>query len=159
MNAISVPSVLLVLLAAMLIAAAVTDVRARIISNRLNLAIALMAPLYWLACGIPAWPDMALQIALGLGMFALFALLFAIGMMGGGDVKLLAAVALWFPWQSLPVLLMIMAIIGGAVTLATVIEHRMRRRDGPPEVPYGVAISMAGLWLIGERIINQFTQF
>lgn len=147
---------LLVLLAALLIAAAITDLRSRIISNRLNLAIALFAPLYWLACGLPAWPDMALQVALGVGMFTLFAALFALGMMGGGDVKLLAAVALWFPWQALAVLLVIMAVAGGAITLGTLIHHRLTRRIGQPEVPYGVAIALAGLWLVGERIINQF---
>ncbi|MEO8722632.1 MAG: prepilin peptidase [Sphingobium sp.] len=147
---------LLTVLAGLLGAAAVTDIRSRIISNRLNLAIALMAPLYWLACGIPAWPDMVLQLALGLGMFCLFAALFAMGMMGGGDVKLLAAVALWFPWQALMFLLLTMAVLGGVVTLVTVIHHRMTRRLGQPEVPYGVAISLAALWLVGERIINQF---
>lgn len=147
---------LLVLLAALLVAAAVTDLRARIISNRLNIAIALFAPLYWLACGLPAWPDMALQVALGIGMFTLFAALFAMGMMGGGDVKLLAAVALWFPWQALALLLVIMSVAGGAITIATVVHHRLTRRLGQPEVPYGVAISLAGLWLIGERIINHF---
>lgn len=147
---------LLVALACLLGAAAVTDIRSRIISNRLNLLIALLAPLYWIACGIPAWPDMALQLALGIGMFTLFAALFAMGMMGGGDVKLLAAVALWFPWQALMVLLLTMAVLGGLVTLVTVIHHRLTRRLGQPEVPYGVAISLAALWLVGERIINQF---
>ncbi|MBB6124793.1 A24 family peptidase [Sphingobium subterraneum] len=147
---------LLTALAALLIAAAVTDLRSRIISNRLNIVIAALAPLYWLACGIPAWPDMVLQIALGIGMFTLFAALFALRMMGGGDVKLLAAVALWFPWQALAFLLLLMAVLGGVVTMATLIHHRMTRRLGQPEVPYGVAISLAGLWLIGERIINHF---
>ena len=60
---------LLITLGALLAAAAVTDIRARIISNRLNLIIALLAPLYWLACGIPAWPDMVIQVALGIGVF------------------------------------------------------------------------------------------
>lgn len=147
---------LLALLACLLGAAAVTDIRSRIISNRLNLIIALLAPLYWIACGIPAWPDMALQLALGIGMFTLFAALFAMGMMGGGDVKLLAAVALWFPWQALMFLLLTMAVLGGLVTLITVVHHRLTRRLGQPEVPYGVAISLAALWLVGERIINQF---
>ena len=147
---------LLGLLACLLIAAAVTDLRSRIISNRLNLLIALLAPLYWLACGLPAWPDMALQVALGIGMFGAFALLFALGMMGGGDVKLLAAIALWFPWQALSLLLIIMAILGGIVTLVTVIHHRISKREGQPEVPYGVAISLAAMWLVGERIIYQF---
>jgi prepilin peptidase CpaA len=147
---------LLSVLAFLLSAAAVTDIRSRIISNRLNLAIALLAPLYWLACGIPAWPDMVLQLALGAGIFCLFAALFAMGMMGGGDVKLLAAVALWFPWQALMFLLLAMAVLGGVVTLVTVLHHRLTRRLGQPEVPYGVAISLAALWLVGERLINHF---
>lgn len=147
---------LLCALAALLIAAAVTDIRSRIISNRLNIVIACLAPLYWLASGLPAWPDMALQIALGIGIFGLFALLFALGMMGGGDVKLLAAIALWFPWQAMLLLLVIMSLLGGIVTLITVIHHRMSKRAGKPEIPYGVAIALAAMWLTGERIIYQF---
>lgn len=143
-------------LACMLVAAAVTDLRSRTISNYLNLAIALLAPLYWWACSIAIWPDMAVQLGLGLAVFALFAGLFALGMMGGGDVKMLAALALWFPWQALFSLLVIMALIGGVVTLVTVIHHRVTRRMGRPEVPYGVAISLAALWVVGERYINQF---
>lgn len=148
---------LLAVLSALLLAAVVTDLRSRIISNWLNLSIALLAPLYWWACGIDLWPDVALQIGLGVGVFAVFAGLFAIGMMGGGDVKMLAALALWFPWQSLIVLLTVMALAGGVVTLITIIHHRIAKREGPPEIPYGVAISVAALWLVGERYINQFT--
>lgn len=148
--------VLLGALACMLVAAAVTDLRSRIISNRLNLAIALLAPAYWWACGISFWPDAGIQLALGLGVFALFASLFALGMMGGGDVKMLAALALWFPWQALLTLLVLMALIGGVVTVVTVIHHRVSQRLGQPEVPYGVAISLAALWLVGERYINHF---
>jgi prepilin peptidase CpaA len=148
---------LLAVLACLLVVAAVTDLRSRIISNRLNLAIAALAPLYWVACGLGVWPDMAFQLGLALAVFALFAALFAAGMMGGGDVKMLAAMALWFPWQVLLGLLVVMAIIGGGVTLATVIHHRMTRRIGQPEIPYGVAIALAGLWVLGERYFNPFT--
>lgn len=147
---------LLGVLACLLVAAAITDLRSRIISNRLNLAIALMAPLYWWACGIALWPDVALQVALGLGVFAVFAGLFAMGMMGGGDVKMLAALALWFPWPALLLLLVVMALLGGVVTIVTVVHHRFTRRAGQPEVPYGVAISLAALWVVAERYINQF---
>ncbi|CAN5486049.1 prepilin peptidase [soil metagenome] len=147
---------LLGVLACLLVAAAITDLRARIISNRLNLAIALIAPLYWWACGIALWPDVVLQLGLGIGVFSIFAGLFALGMMGGGDVKMLAALALWFPWPVLLLLLMIMAILGGVVTLVTVIHHRFTQGVGQPEVPYGVAISLAALWVVGERYINQF---
>jgi prepilin peptidase CpaA len=144
------------LLATLLVVAAVTDLRARIISNRLNLAIALLAPLSWHAAGLPLWPGVAFQLGLALLVFALFAGLFALGMMGGGDVKLLGALALWFPWPVLLWLLTLMAVGGGLVTLATVIDHRWRKKPGRPEIPYGVAIALAGLWVIAERYFNHF---
>lgn len=148
---------LLLILSALLVAAAVTDIRTRIISNRLNLGIALLAPCYWLAVGMPVWPEMALQLALGLGIFAIFAVLFAIGMMGGGDVKLLGALALWFPRQEIISLLVVMAMIGGVLTLIILIHHRIAKKPGQPEIPYGVAISLPALWLVGERLFNHFT--
>lgn len=143
-------------LGASLIAAAITDLRSRIISNRLNLVIAALAPLWWVACGLDLWPGMAVQLLVGAAVFVLFAALFAIGMMGGGDVKLLGALALWFPWQAVVSLIVLMALLGGVVTLVTVIHHRMSRRLGQPEIPYGIAISLAAMWLLGERYLNQF---
>jgi len=140
-----------VILGGLLVWAAVTDLRARIIDNWLNAVIALLAPVYWLASGLSPWPDMAIQIGLGLGI------LFALGMMGGGDVKLLAALALWMPAVTMVSLLVLMSLIGGVVTLISVIRHRTQRRTGPVEVPYGVAISLAGLWVISEPYINHFT--
>lgn len=148
---------LLGILAYLLVTAAVTDLRARVIPNSLNLAIALLAPAFWWASDIALWPDMPLQLGLGVAVFAAFTLFFALGMMGGGDVKLLGALALWFPWQVLMALLFAMAMIGGIVTLATVIHHRMTRRSGQPEVPYGIAISAAALWVVGQRYLNHFT--
>ncbi|MCI4588767.1 prepilin peptidase [Sphingobium sp. BYY-5] len=147
---------LIVALGALLIAAAITDLRARIISNRLNLTVALLAPLWWLACGLEPWPDMAVQLLGGALVFILFTALFAIGVMGGGDVKLLGALALWFPWQAMLSLIVLMALLGGAVTLATVLHHRLAKRPGQPEIPYGVAISAAALWVLGEHYLNHF---
>src|SRR3546814_12359869 len=88
-------------LALLLIVASVTDLRSRIISNRLNLTVAGLAPLWWLACGLPLWPGMAVQLLAGLIVFMAFAVLFALGCMGGGEVKLLGALAVWFPWQAM----------------------------------------------------------
>ena len=139
---------LIVALSALLIAAAITDLRARIISNRLNIAIAALAPLWWIACGLDLWPGVAVQLLVCGVVFLLFAALFSMGMMGGGDVKLLAALALWFPWQAVISLLVLMALLGGLVTLVTVIHHRMTRRLGQPEIPDGVAITLAALWLL-----------
>jgi prepilin peptidase CpaA len=145
------------LLALLLIVGAVTDIRERVISNRLNMAIALSAPLYWWATGISLWPGVGIQVGMAFAVFAVFALLFALGLMGGGDVKLLGALALWLPWQEMSKLLVIMAIVGGVITVTTLLYHRLRRREGQPEVPYGVAIAHAGLWVLGELNLNPFS--
>lgn len=147
---------LLCALGILLVAACVTDLRSRIISNRLNLSIAAMAPLWWFANGLELWPGMVAQLGVALVVFALFATLFSMGCMGGGDVKLLGALALWFPWAAVLSMLMVMAVLGGVVTIVTVVHHRMTRRLGQPQIPYGIAISVAALWLIGERYLNQF---
>ncbi len=143
-------------LAAMLIVAATGDLRSRRIPNWLNLAIAVTAIPFWWMSGLSLWPDVAVQIGIAAGIFVFFALLFQIGMMGGGDVKLLAALGLWLPIASVVKLLVIMSIAGGVLTL--IVLARRRRAGGGPEteVPYGVAIAFAGMWLIGERFLYQF---
>ena len=74
------------LLAIALIYAAVVDIRTFTISNRLNLAIALLAPVYWLSVGLQPWPDAAIQVAVAAGVFVLLAGAFYAGMMGGGYI-------------------------------------------------------------------------
>ena len=91
---------LLIGLAAILVVAAVVDLRTFTISNRLNLTVAALAPLYWLSIPLAPWPDVAIHLAAGAGVFVLLAVAFYAGMMGGGDVKLAAALALWFSPQS-----------------------------------------------------------
>ena len=147
---------LVLLLAAALVAAAVGDMRTRTISNWLNGAVALGAIAFWFASGLDPWPDMAVRVGVAAAVFALFAGAFALGMMGGGDVKLVAAVALWLPPGAVLLLVGIMSLAGGALTVAMLVRHRLARRGGKPEIPYGVAIAFAGLWLISERFLNQF---
>lgn len=151
-----IAQLLLILLAAMLLVAAIGDVRTFNIPNALNAAIALLAPLYWWASGTPLWPDAAFQVGVALLVFALLAAAFWAGMMGGGDVKMASAILLWFPVDQAAMFLVIMSLAGGIVTLAAVVRHRALRREGRPEIPYGVAIAIAGLWLIAERYLNQF---
>jgi prepilin peptidase CpaA len=148
--------ILLGLLALMLLAACWCDLRSRTIPNQLNLAIALLAIPFWWTTGLAIWPDAALQIGVAALVFGLFAIAFAIGAMGGGDVKLVGAVALWLPWQAVLALLVLMSLAGGALTLAMVLRHRLARRQGQPEIPYGLAIAFGGLWLIGQRFLYQF---
>lgn len=147
---------LLVGLALILVVAAVIDVRTYTISNRLNLAVALLAPLYWWASGLPLWPDVAIQVAVAGGVFLLLAVAFYAGMMGGGDVKLAAAIALWFSPNATLRFLVFMSLAGGVLTLVVLGLHRLRRRGGKPEIPYGVAIAIGALAILAQRFLNQF---
>lgn len=148
--------ILLGLLAALLVVASWGDLKARTIPNGLNLAVALLAIPFWWAIGLPLWPEVALQIGVAALVFAAFAGMFALGAMGGGDVKLLAALALWLPWPAVLTLLVIMSLAGGALTLAMLIRKRLARSEARLEIPYGVAIAFGGLWLISERFLYQF---
>ncbi|MEO8619351.1 MAG: prepilin peptidase [Sphingomicrobium sp.] len=156
---------LLVGLAFALVWAAAVDVRTFTISNRLNAGIALLAPVYWWSIGLPLWPDAAIQIGVAAAVFMALALTFMIGMMGGGDVKLAAALALWFSPMSSVKFLVIMSIAGGLLTIIVIFAHRSmpgwqvdesgetRKR---PKVPYGVAIAIGGLWILAQRFLNHF---
>lgn len=148
--------ILLGALAAMLLAASWCDLKSRTIPNGLNLAIALAAIPFWWSVGLPVWPDAAIQVGVAALVFGLFAIAFAMGAMGGGDVKLIGALALWLPFKAVIVLLFVMSVAGGVLTLAFYLRHRLARREGQLEIPYGVAIAFGGLWLISERFLNQF---
>ena len=148
--------ILLGLLALLLVAACWFDVKDRTIPNGLNLAIAVLAPLFWWSIGLGFWPGAAIQLGVAAMVFGLFAIAFAMGAMGGGDVKLIAAIALWLPFQAVILLIFIMSVAGGVLTLAFYLRHRLARRTEPLEIPYGVAIAFGGLWLISERFLNQF---
>jgi prepilin peptidase CpaA len=148
--------ILLVGLSAILVIAAAIDVRTFTISNRLNLTVALLAPLYWLSVAMPLWPNVGVQLAAGAGVFVLLAAAFYAGMMGGGDVKLAAALALWFSPASTVKFLVLTSLAGGVLTLGILVWHRTRRREGRPEIPYGVAIAFGGLAILTQRFLNQF---
>lgn len=164
MGWVYIPLVLILMLGGLLVAAGIEDARRREIANWKNVAIAGLAPVWWWVNGLPAWPDMAIQLGIAGIVFAVFVAVFAAGWMGGGDVKLIGALALWLPLGGLALMLVVMALAGGVVTLLIAGEHHWRGRrmegaDRPPiEVPYGVAIAFAGLLAINEPILNQFTR-
>lgn len=148
--------ILLGILAITLVVAAVIDVKTFTISNRLNAFVALLAPLFWWSTGLDFWPDAAIQIGVAVIVFALLAAAFYAGMMGGGDVKLAAALALWFSPVTTMKFLILMSIAGGVLTLVVVAIHRIKKKEGKPRVPYGVAIAFGALAILTQRFLNQF---
>jgi prepilin peptidase CpaA len=152
----------------LLLYVATVDVATRLIPNEICLALALLGVVGQLANPI--------QLAQSLGVAAiLFALLFVIYMrraIGGGDVKLLVALAIGLPFTGLIQLVTITALAGGVLALVHMImrllpnpalapagSSYMRRvyaverwrhlRHAP--LPYGVAIACGGIWTILNR--------
>jgi len=146
-------------LAIALLFAAFTDMRRRQIDNWLNAGIALTAPLFWYATGLSLWPGVAIQVGMALIAFFALAGLFAMKMMGGGDVKLLSALALWLPWyveQPKPAypyleLLVVMSLLGGVLTIVLGSWHIMRRQKDRLKIPYGIAIAAAGILVMAAN--------
>ena len=149
--------ILAMILAGLLVWAAIVDLRTRTIPDWLNIAVAVMAPLFWWASGIAFYPDAVERICGAFLIFMVFFGMFSLGGMGGGDVKMGGAIALWFtPFATLK-FFVITSLAGGYVSIAAwYFHHKIRRLEGKTEVPYGVAIAFGGLWLLAQRFLNQF---
>lgn len=133
-----------------------TDIKRRLIYNKVTATIALSAPLYWIATGDFTLSTIGTQLLLAFGIFIFFAIFFYMGMMGGGDLKLFTALALWFSWEITLRLILVASILGIFVTLVFMVSHKLQKREGPPRIPYGVAITIAGLLTVVERIFYHF---
>ncbi len=140
-------------------AAAISDARSFIIPNRYCLAIALLYPAHILSTGTKVdW----------IGAVAICSVLLVVGFLlhvgkiiGGGDAKLVAAVALWAGTELFVEFLIITGIAGGAMALALWLRHRLSRAASaglffftPPDpnfvkqpMPYAIAIAAGGLYV------------
>jgi Flp pilus assembly protein protease CpaA len=109
-------------LSTLLLLAAITDLRERRIPNWLTGGAAALYPVHLLLSPSPvAWPG-ALGLALLVGLLGLF--LFARQLIGGGDVKLIAAVTLWAGLDHFAVFALVTTLTGGLLGLATLWYQR-----------------------------------
>ncbi|WP_423394792.1 A24 family peptidase [Burkholderia sp. LMG 21824] len=138
-----VQSVATVLLAAL----AAQDLRDRRLSNRVVLAF---AALYFVAAALAhdGFAPLAGHVAAGASMLLLFGGMRHAGWIGGGDVKLAAAVFLWAgPAWAFPVLTGVGACgaLCGLALLASRRRHAAQvRAVAARGVPYGVALALGG---------------
>ena len=107
----------LIAFAALLLVAAWQDLRTMSIADRLSLGVAaafLVWALAGLAGGTLSWLAIGWAVACALGVFAGSTLLFAIGALGGGDVKLLAVASLFAGPGLMAELIMVTALAGAS---------------------------------------------
>jgi prepilin peptidase CpaA len=128
-----------------------------------NLVPLLLAVLFVVAQILSPQPNWLSHLAAGLLVFAVGFGLFAWGKLGGGDVKLIAVVALWHGLWLLPALLLLIGLAGGVVALACIAVRQsgigtylaahgidaVSLQDGAG-VPYAVAIAAASALLLPQ---------
>lgn len=151
----SAPGWLAAILFLLLLFASLEDLWRLEIEDWLSGGVALSALLALAIAGPTTglWQNLLLfALVLGIGT-----LLFARGWMGGGDVKLLAACALWFDLSQGWKMLVAVAIAGGLESVIIMLlrllpwSENLRRRiawlQRDEALPYGVAIAAGMVWI------------
>jgi Flp pilus assembly protein protease CpaA len=153
-----------------LLFAACRDVATRTIPNSVVAIVAVVGMTIRLPMGLSA---LAVSAAASVILFALLLIPHARGMLGGGDVKLIPAVALGLPLPSINHFVFITVMAGGVLALLHLVARRILRGArplAPPprgtfllrrvfraerwriarhgSLPYGVAIACGGIWVI-----------
>lgn len=137
--------------------AAAMDLLTMKIPNRISAVMVLAFFPLAVLMGLGAW-DILNHVAAGLGVLALGVLLFIPGWFGGGDAKLMAAIALWIGPDALLPYFIYAAMTGGFIAMAFSFGRsvplprlllgeawalRLHRQDAG--IPYGLALAAGAL--------------
>lgn len=141
------------LLVTLLLGASVQDIVQRRISNWLCLMVVVAAAVAAIAIGptLALWQNaLIFAVLLGVGTP-----LFSVGWLGGGDIKLFAALGLWVNFASILPLLVSILIAGGVLAALSLAIRRGRAARRAKGVPYGVAIAVgAVVVLLQPELLN-----
>ena len=143
-------AIILLLGVVLVVAAAYGDIKTLRIPNLLVVAVGALGVLRLVVIGDPS---VALYTAgASAVVFVIVFLLFWLGLVGGGDAKLITAMALLIGYHDLFNFLVLMSVCGALLSLAILLMHRSAASSPPKArlpVPYGVAIAAgAGVTLL-----------
>ena len=153
-----------------LLYAATTDASSMLITNKtvmvVLVAFALATPLAW-----DGWAVFGEHMLIGLAFFVAGFVMFAVGGLGGGDAKLMAATGLWWTAGDAIPYVMWVTVFGGVLALflmlgrnfmpASVTTHRMVAKmfSEQKKMPYGLALTAGALVVLPGSDIVQRTLF
>jgi len=167
-------------------AAAVADIRTEKIPNRLTYPAALGALSYWLVAGLLAGRGIGGQdgtlVASLIGLLAgliPFLILITIGGLGGGDMKLMAAIgAMAGRWEVVLATTVYALLIGALIAIVLMIKHRRMKLTlyrlvgiatsrgkavkpdelpGGPKVPFALAAALGAAVGGAEQMLGLWT--
>lgn len=135
--------------------AAYSDLRAYTLPNFISLLL-IAGFVLIVAITLPPLSLIGWHVGVAVIAFAIGFGMFAMGQFGGGDVKVIAALGLWFGPNNFLAFLTLMALLGGLLAVILILFRRVkiseRWLENPsirglhsPEngIPYGVAIAIA----------------
>ncbi len=150
------------LLPLLLIVAGAGDALSLRIPNWLTAATAILFVPMAIATGMP-FDLFAIHLLTGFILFVAGFGLFAAGLFGGGDAKLLAAAGLWFGWPQTVPFLVFTVMAGGALALIVFIWSALAMSSEihelswakrlvriKPDVPYGYAFAAGAILAFPE---------
>jgi prepilin peptidase CpaA len=152
-----IPLIILAVYPAALLIAAANDLYEFKIPNWISAT--LFVAFFLAGPALSAPPSMIMEGALLAGAaLTVGFILFAMNIIGGGDAKLLAAIAPWIGLSTLVPFLFNMAFAGGVLAIALLLFRKtpalpiyaqapwvMRLHQKPKDIPYAVAIAAGGL--------------
>ena len=155
----------LIALGGLLAWAAIRDFRTFTIPNWICISIAVLFVAHGLSA--PNSVNWINSLIAGFVMFIGGLALFGANLMGGGDVKLLAALGLWAGLDSIMQFLLITSVAGGCLAAVVASRHWLTRQttsnstasNGAASIrsqalPYGVAIACGGFY-VAARLFTQ----
>lgn len=144
------------LMTLILIVMTMIDYDLQIIPDGLTLILGILGLVYLAAVivpneGFPALIPRGIGFILGGGLFLLIAVV-SNGGMGGGDIKLMAVLGLWFGWKHLLLLIMLSFISGALISVALLAFKIKGRKEA---IPFGPFIALAAYLtsLFGNELI------
>ena len=153
---ITIKMIFFALLTSMLIIVSIIDFKTQEIPDRLNFFILLLG-LSHLLYNIKSLS--VIESVFGFILAAVLFLAIAIlsgGAMGGGDIKLMAALGLFFGWHQILLVTLFSFLIGAIISLILIVLGIKKRKD---YIPFGPFISVAAFIIIlyGNTILNWYT--
>lgn len=151
-----VPALFVAAFLGLVLFAAASDIASMTIPNWVSIAIALIFPVAALSAHL-TWSEIGLHLGVGALVFLAGFALFSLGLLGGGDVKVIAAVSVWTGLSALSPFAFWTTAAGGVLALVVLVTRKLaspkqthpaflrRLLDPTRGIPYAVAIAAGAI--------------
>ena len=147
----AMPELLYIVIAiSLLLLMTITDFEQQVILDEMIVAFALLGLCYVFHLQLPLTDHLLASI--GGGFFFLLLAFISKGALGGGDIKLIAALGLWLGWKSLLSVILYGAMMGGIAALLLLLTQKLKRGQYFAYGPY-FALSSIGILLKWLQIL------